>query len=226
MGNIVMVLGPSGVGKSTSIKTLDADKTIIINVLHKPLPFKGARALYSKERNNLFCLSDTAKVEAYVRAISDRRPECRHVVIDDATYLMRNEYFEKAQVKGYEKFTELARRFQQLIAACVAARDDLNVYLIMHSETVTNGGDIDSYKVATVGKMLEEKYNPMECVAMCLFADMRAEDDAVRYGFYTNTTVAKGRRIPAKTPDGMFDELFIPNDLAFVAQKMDEYFNE
>lgn len=226
MGNIVMVLGPSGVGKSTSIKTLDADKTIIINVLHKPLPFKGAKGLYNKEKNNLFSISDTAKVETYVRAINERRPECRHIVIDDATYLMRNEYFEKAQVKGYEKFTELARRFQQLLAACVAARDDLNIYLIMHSEMVTSGGDIDSYKVATVGKMLEEKYNPMECVAMCLFADMKVENDAVKYGFYTNTTIIKERRIPAKTPDGMFNELFIPNDLAFVAQKMDEYFNE
>jgi hypothetical protein len=31
--------------------------------------------------------------------------------------------------------------------------------------------------------------------------------------------------IPAKSPDGMFDEDFIPNDLGIVTKAMDEYYN-
>ena len=31
--------------------------------------------------------------------------------------------------------------------------------------------------------------------------------------------------IPAKTPEGMFEEDFIPNDLGYVVNKMNEYYN-
>lgn len=226
MANIVMILGPSGVGKSTSIKTLNPDETIIVNVLSKPLPFKGAKKMYNKERQNIFDLGDTAKVETYINAISERRPQCRNVVIDDATYLMRNEYFDKAQIKGYDKYVELAQRFQRLLTACVRARENMNVFLLMHSTEVTSGGDVEGYKLALIGKMLEEKYNPIECVSICLYADMVVEDEEIRHGFYTNMTFVKGRRIPAKSPDGMFSELFIPNDLSMVVKSMDEYFGE
>ena len=41
MANVSVILGKSGTGKSTSIKTLDPNETIIINVLGKRLPFKG-----------------------------------------------------------------------------------------------------------------------------------------------------------------------------------------
>ena len=31
--------------------------------------------------------------------------------------------------------------------------------------------------------------------------------------------------MPAKSPDGMFDELKIPNNLQYVCDKLDEYYN-
>ena len=34
----------------------------------------------------------------------------------------------------------------------------------------------------------------------------------------------KGAIIPAKSPDGMFVEDFIPNDLALVVKAMEEYY--
>ena len=42
-----MILGKSGTGKSTSIKSLDPKETVIINPLGKKLPFKGSSSLYS-----------------------------------------------------------------------------------------------------------------------------------------------------------------------------------
>jgi hypothetical protein len=35
----------------------------------------------------------------------------------------------------------------------------------------------------------------------------------------------KGAIIPAKSPDEMFAEDFIPNDLGFVVKAMNEYYN-
>ena len=57
MSNFVIVLGASGHGKSTSIKTLNPKETIVINVLGKRLPFKGSAAQYNSEKKNLFKIS-------------------------------------------------------------------------------------------------------------------------------------------------------------------------
>jgi hypothetical protein len=32
--------------------------------------------------------------------------------------------------------------------------------------------------------------------------------------------------VPAKTPEGMFEDDFIPNDLGLVVRKINEYYNE
>ena len=47
MANCVIILGKSGTGKSTSIKTLDPKETVILNVLGKKLPFKGSNTFYN-----------------------------------------------------------------------------------------------------------------------------------------------------------------------------------
>ena len=49
MANAVIILGKSGTGKSSSIKTLNPKDTIILNVLGKKLPFKGSSSLYNKD---------------------------------------------------------------------------------------------------------------------------------------------------------------------------------
>ena len=54
MANICIVMGPSGTGKSTSIKGLNPEETVILNLLGKKLPFKGSSALYNTEKKNLF----------------------------------------------------------------------------------------------------------------------------------------------------------------------------
>lgn len=40
MANVVMIMGASGTGKSSSIKTLNPKETVVINVLKKRLPLK------------------------------------------------------------------------------------------------------------------------------------------------------------------------------------------
>lgn len=47
MANLIAIVGSSGVGKSSSIRTLNPAETFIINVASKPLPFKGWRSKYT-----------------------------------------------------------------------------------------------------------------------------------------------------------------------------------
>ena len=53
MSNVVMIIGDSGTGKSRSILNLNSKETFIINVLNKPLPFRGSINKYSKQNKNI-----------------------------------------------------------------------------------------------------------------------------------------------------------------------------
>lgn len=225
MSNVVMLLGKSGTGKSTSVKTLNPKETVVLNVLGKRLPFKGSSSMYSPENKNLFQVSDYAQVISLLKNIGEKAPHVKNVVLDDAIYVMRKEFFERAKEVGYNKFTELSQHFQMIINTCEKLRPDLNVFLILHSEDVVSDGAIVEYKVSTVGRMLDTQYNLIEVVPMVLYSSVIYDDKGVAsYGFYTHRHKEGTIVIPAKTPDGMFEEEFIPNDLQLVVNKMNEYY--
>lgn len=224
MANVVMLLGKSGTGKSTSIKTLNPDETVIINVLGKMLPFKGSNAVYNAEKKNLFRIDDYQQMINLLQACGEQ-PHIKNIVLDDCIYIMRKEFFKRAKETGYGKFTELAQHFQQIISTCEQLRSNLNVFLILHSEDIQSDKVITGYKVATVGAMLDNQYNPIEVVPMVLYSAIKFDDKGKpTYGFYTHATMEGSVQIPAKTPDEMFTADFIPNDLGAVVKAMNEYY--
>lgn len=226
MANICMILGKSGSGKSTSIKTLDPKETVVFNVLKKRLPFKGSRAIYNTENKNLFNVDDYSTIVTYLLGINDKMPNVKNVIIDDMTYVMRKEYFKTAKITGFNKFVDIAAHFQSIINTAENLRDDLNVFLIMHSEEIVSDGTIIGYKPATVGKLIDSSYNPVEVVPMVLFSSVKYDDKGnASYGFYTHKCMEGNVEIPAKSPDEMFTENFIPNDLGYVVKAMNEYYN-
>ena len=227
MANLVCVLGPTGSGKSTSIKNLDPKSTLILALksIDKPLPFKGSRRMYNAANKNYFALDGYSDVINYMRSASNNLPHVKNIIIEDATYIMRTEFFDRAQEKSYDKFTDIADHFRRIIATANTLRQDLNIFMFLHTDTVENDGAIVSYKVATVGKLLDKQYNPLESVTTTLVALPKYnEEGKPEFGFYTNRCLVNGVEVPAKSPDGMFEELFIPNDLSLVVKAMDEYY--
>lgn len=98
--------------------------------------------------------------------------------------------------------------------------------MILHSEDIQSDNIITGYKVSTIGKLIDTQYNPIEVVPMVLYSDVIYDDKGnPEYGFYTHRCKQGTIEIPAKTPDGMFEDNFIKNDLNYVIQKMNEYFN-
>lgn len=224
MANAVIILGSSGTGKSSSIKNLDPKTTVVFNTLKKRLPFKGSNSIYNTNNKNLYELNDYKDIIKYLQNISDKGTHIKNVIIDDAIFIMRKEYFDRAKENGYGKFTDMALHFQNIIETCENLRSDLNVFFMLHSEPVISDNTIVGYKVATVGKMLDQQYNPVEVVPMVLFSSVQFKDGKSQYGFYTHSVIDKGAIIPAKSPDGMFNDDFIPNDLEQVVKAMDEYY--
>jgi hypothetical protein len=218
-------MGKSGTGKSTSIKTLDPKETVIFNILRKRLPFKGSKSVYNEQNKNLFLLDDYAQIVNFLTAIDKKATHVKNVVIDDATYIMRKEYFKTAKLTGYGKYTDMAAHFQNVINTAESMRDDVNVFLIMHCDEVISDNTIVGYKPSTVGKLIDSSYNPVEVVPIVLFSMVKFNDKGeATYGFATHKFMDGQIEIPAKSPADMFDEDFIPNDLGTVVKAMNEYY--
>lgn len=225
MSNLVIVLGASGTGKSTSIKTLNPEETVVLNVLGKDLPFKGSRTNYTREKLNLIQPTSWENVQTMMQSISENKPNIHNIVIDDATYIMRTEFFDRAKERGFDKYNDLADHFRRIIAKGNSLRNDITVFMLLHVETVESDGSIVGYKASTVGKLLDKMYNPVESVSITLFSQPKYDDKGrPTFGFWTHPMKVNGVEIPAKSPAEMFTDDFIPNDLQFVINKMKEYY--
>lgn len=226
MANCCVILGKSGTGKSTSIKTLDPKETVVVNVLGKRLPFKGSASLYNTENKNICHIDDYQHLIQTLAYIDASCPHVKNIILDDAIYILRKEYFKRAKESGYGKYTELAMHFQQIINTCEKLRADINVFFLLHSEDVQSDKTTVGYKVSTIGQLLDSQYNIVEVVPMVLYSTVLYDDKGqARYGFYTHRFMQNTIEIPAKSPDGMFEEDFIPNDLGLVVRKINEYYN-
>ena len=225
MAKTILICGKTGTGKTTAIRTLDPKETIILRVINRTLPFKFA-GKYGKEQKNLYL---TQTYDEVLKGLewANKQPNIKNVIITDGTYIIRQEYFKKANQTGYNKYTEFAMHMQQILKAIQNLRDDIKVFMEYHVESNVTDSGATEYKPSTVGKLLDSQYNILENIDIVLFASPQYEDKEIKYGFYTNRTLDRvGAEIPAKSPLGMFDEMFIPNDLALVAKKIDEYYSE
>lgn len=208
----VLVLGRSGSGKTYSIKNFAPDEVGVISVEKGRLPFKTDIKTIrvpkdptkgeARDAANL----NTAKYVWIMNTI--RIAKAKSIVLDDTQYLMVNELFDRAYEKGYDKFTDMAKKFRDLVHFVNDLEDeDKIVYFLHHSELDTDGRE----KVKTIGKMLDEKLTVEGCFDIVLYCQ--------DHKFFTQ---ANGQST-AKTPEGMFD-LEIPNDLKFVDSAIRSYY--
>jgi hypothetical protein len=101
-------------------------------------------------------------------------------------------------------------------------RDDLKVFYFTHPETIEDSGEIVGYRIKTSGKMLDNQINLEGLFTICLYTHVEeAKDGTVTYNFVTN----RFKKYPAKSPDGMFDEVKVPNNLQTVVDTIDKYYN-
>lgn len=200
MGIPVLILGESGSGKSTSLRNFEPEEVGIFNVASKPLPF----------RKKLPCI-DGATYETINRGL--RRAKVKTYVIDDSQYLMAFESFNRAKEKGFDKFTDMAVNFRDLIKFVVEATPpDCIVYFLHHTELAADG----TIKVKTIGKMLDSQLTVEGLFSIVLLC--RAAKD--RHYFQTQSDGIS----TAKSPMEMF-ESEIDNDLKMVDGIIREYWS-
>jgi hypothetical protein len=164
-------------------------------------------------------MSNVSTINQILTYINAKRPEIKNVIIDDSQFLMSFEYMDRAQEKGFQKFTDIAQKFYSILKASILMRDDLNVILICHSENVGTADD-PQLKIKTLGKMLDNSITVEGLFTYVLFAMIQNDaEDGPKYVFQTHSDGTT----TAKTPMGCFEEDYIPNDLQYVIDKIKEY---
>lgn len=200
MGIPVLILGPSGSGKSASLRNFEPEEVGIFNVVNKPLPFRKKLP--------------TANNATYeMIAGSLKKKNKKTYVIDDSQYLMANEFFDRAKEVGYQKFTDIGLHFRNLLQTVIQQTpEDVIVYFLHHTEEDMSG----RLKAKTIGKMLDEKLTVEGLFSIVLLTVA----EGTEHYFLTNSDGSS----TAKSPMEMFD-LKIDNDLRMVDQTIREYYD-
>ncbi len=195
----VLILGESGSGKSTSMRNFEPDEVGIFNVASKPLPFRKKLPKVNG-----------ATYRTIINSLS--KPKLKRYVIDDSQYLMAFEMFDRAKETGYNKFTDMALNFRNLVQFIISGvPDDVIVYFLHHTETTPEG----KIKAKTVGKMLDEKLTLEGLFSIVLLC----ETDGSNHKFITQSD----GYTTCKSPMDMFP-MEIDNDLKLVDKTIREYY--
>jgi hypothetical protein len=219
---LIGIVGATGTGKSTAIKHLDPKETYIINVAKKELPFKGSEKLYNAENKNYKEVDDANEITRLLRTLSDKAPHIKNIVIEDSNYIMGFNIVSKATEVGYTKFSLMAKDMVDLFRESRKLREDITVFYLTHPETIEDGGDIVGYKIKTAGKLIDNQVLLEGLMTVCLYTYVEEnKDGTASYHFITN----RFKKMPAKSPDGMFTEIKIPNNLQLVVDTIREYYS-
>jgi hypothetical protein len=222
MAKSVVIVGPSGVGKSASMRNLDPATTFLINVNGKDLPFrsKGFVKTANPKEGNVFTTDISSTIFKAMQYISENRPEIKRIVVDDAQYASANDFMRKISVKGFEKFNEIGQNIWMMGNILSSLRDDLIVYYLMHEEATIDSFGNKRLKVKTIGRLIDEKVTFEGMFTTVLWADAKMENGQMKRVFITQTDGTT----TAKSPMEMFTEMEIPNDLAIVDATVREYY--
>lgn len=208
----VLVIGESGTGKSTSMRNLNSQETVILKCLDKELPFKTRFKCINVENAQMLI--------KYMQSFANNE-KVKNIIIEDFIYLSVKSFFNKAKDKGYEKFMDLAVDVYSSLM-CLENKNiitrkennDLNVIFITQSER-----DEGKSKVRSIGKAVDTKLKMEGLFSIVL-------ESTVTNGEYEFKTHNCDDDSVCKSPMGMFENDYIPNDLKYVIEGMNKYYNE
>ena len=230
----VLILAKSGFGKSTSIgeipelglKGLDPKTTYLISCVNKPLPFRGANKKFvvttpNNPTGGNRVITNDAEIVAKIINMLAKSPY-KNIVLDDMNYMAQDYYMKNALKGGWDTPKKIGYNTGLVFDAINAVPEDKNIICLAHYEEYKDkNGDSISYKYKSTGNMVDSYITPEGKFEIVLYGKAsydEKEKKSIRE-FVTNDDGV----YPAKSPIGMYD-LYIPNDLGLVVDKIAEYY--
>ena len=203
-----LIIGESGSGKTTSLRNIDPENALLIQIIRKTLPFRSDKWKTNKgEKKKIFVTDDHATICTVMSKTSKQI-----IIIDDFQYLMANEFMYRATETGFAKFSEIARHAWDVIRHSMELDDNKRVYFLSHSETTEQGRT----KAKTIGKLLDEKITVEGMFTIVLRSIVTDRG----YVFSTRNSGAD----TVKAPIDLFDADEIDNDLNAVDDRIVDYY--
>ena len=203
MAQMLLIMGESGTGKSTSLRNCDPATTAVVNPVGKPLPFRS----HFEMLNNV---TDASKITRYMKAqVASGK---KLIVVDDFQYILAVPYMNRIKESGWDKYNDFGANYFEIIEVCKDLPDDVIVAYMTHLETLDNG----LTTVKLIGKLLREKITIEGLFTVVL----RTGVNEGKYYFFTQNS----GKDTVKSPLGMFPTYAIDNDLNYVADKIRNFY--
>ena len=206
----ILIVAPTGSGKSTSLRNLPPEKTVILNTERRPLPFRG----FTKFKNiNISRYKDFMKVLKELKT-SDKY---EYVVIDSMTSLLEiMDKYARTVYTGYSIYSE----YNAMVYDMLQEIKELPQQVITTGIPEYLEGDVPKAYLKTTGKVW--KYALEKEFSIVLHMRMVEDDEGniVEYQFDTKPS----NKTSAKTPDGMIEERYIENDIVKVTDAIKAYY--
>jgi len=207
MGEVCIIYGKSGTGKSRSLMNFGEEEILLINTVNKRLPFP-------KKFKYEYKTDDVRKVKNALSKMGEKG--IKTAVVDDFGYQQTAKFMaEHTKKQGgsqFDLYNNIADDAYGLIMFIKnELPDDVIVYLIMHEET----NDYGDTKLKTIGKLLDQKVCVEGLVTICLRA---MKEGTNKYFFRTQSD---GQDI-SKSPEGLLP-LMVDNDLKAITDNIRAY---
>lgn len=238
MANELALVGPSGTGKSTSLRNLPPEETFIISPSKSALPIPGFRKKYStisKENptGNFMMTKDLSKACRRIKRIAteEKYKHFKYIVLDDVTHCFTSHILNPAFLSrnsGNEAFARWmefgADVYNDMMEGREEWRNDLWIITSFHTETYTTPRG-EKMKLKTPGGLLDKAVDIPSYFLNILYTHVVPVDKKKpqplkdRYKFVTNDDGYYN----AKTEFGAFsdDEIMIPNDVMQVIKRLE-----
>lgn len=203
MAQMVLVLGESGTGKSTSLRNCNPATTAVVNPVGKPLPFKGKFTMLNS-------VTDARKIIKFMKEQAAAGKKL--IAVDDFQYILAVPYMNRIKETGWDKYNDFGSNYFEIIESCKDLPDDVVVAFYSHLETLDNG----LVTIKLIGKLLREKITIEGLFTVVL----RTGVNEAKYYFYTQNS----GKDTVKSPIGMFPAYAIDNDMNYVADKIRNYY--
>lgn len=219
---------------NTEIIGLNPAETFIISCSNKNLPIPRWKNFYQRVeyadfvqngKGNYVITNNADQISILIDLVNTNKKKVINILLDDTNYVMQDYYMSKALTTGFDVFKKIGAMMGGIFNAMerVSAANK-NFIMMAHMEEYKNSNlDTLSYRYKTVGKMVNDYITPEGKFEIVLFGKQSVIQldgkSVVKKQFVTNYD----GQYPAKSPIGMFEDLYIPNDLGYVLNSIKNY---